>query len=274
MVEIDWIQIVDPPEAAICVKTFTIFYGRNWKYQSPRCIPTSVDEEFQFPCTGFRNRTRHPSANISHIRPIYLDICGESHRDIHVDITPIGRGEDDGEEDDKLRDIQEKPTRITNETARIFLQLNEQDVPPCDPQADQEQSERPLTYHWATFFGVLLACAGVLNIVFILFRHYQVQKKKLELHAWRGWKLVEPVKATDEEGDESLSNFDEIIVQEAETTSNRSVSDNEHVKRDNDTKELQLFTTESHKISSNLAEVKETDEFSSKSTTRNLSKYS
>merc|ERR1711915_573611 len=146
---------------------------------------------------------------------------------------------------------------------------NEQDVPACDPNELQEQSARPLTYHWATFFGVLLACAGVLNIVFILFRHYQVQKKKLELHAWRGWKLVEPVKETDEEI-ESLSNYDEIRIQEAPTTSNISVSDNEHVNRDNDTKERQLFRTGSHKISSNLAEVKETDEISRKST-RNLS---
>ena len=263
-VVIDWIKIVDPPEAVICIKTFTIFYGLNWKYQSPRCIATSADEVFPFPCTGFRNETLTPSTNSSHTNPIYLDdICKEYHRDLHLDITPIGPGDGDGDDDnEKGRDIKETRVRITNETARIFVQLEERNLPPC-PTYEEHEVPRPKTYHWASFFVALLACTGVLIMVFILSRHYQVQKKKLDDHAWRGWKLVEPVEDAEEDAKESCSIADEV--QEAQITTDISDND-EHVNLDIDEYEQQRNRDkESFKNDINLVKVKETDEISRKS---------
>ena len=223
MVKMDWVQIIDPPEAAICIKTFTIFYGRNWKWQSPRCIPTSAEEEVQFPCSGFKNRTRFPSRNISHTDPIILDICGEEMRGVHLDIAPIGPSEDEVDDDDDTdtaRNIKDKALHITNETARFFLEL---DLPECScPSYEGCIRSYDETYYWAILFACVLGGTGVLILVFILGRQRQVQEKKVQTHAWRGWRKVEKC---EEVSTDAVDHDQELEAPESESRSSLHLSE-------------------------------------------------
>ena len=224
MVKMDWVQIVDPPEAAICIKTFTIFYGRNWKWQTPRCIPISADEEVKFPCSGFKNETRFPSQNITQTNPILLDICGEAMRGVHIDIAPIGQSEDevDGDDDnDIVRNIKDKSLHVTNETPRFYLEL---DLPECSCLHQGCIRPNDETYYWAILFACVLGGTGVLILVFILGRQRQVQEKKVHTHAWRGWRKVE------EDGTDTLDHDQELEASESESKS--SLDFNEFVNFD------------------------------------------
>ena len=170
LMKINWVSIVEPPEAVVCIKTFTLFYGRrnmtkNKEYERLNCVPVpKSDKSDLFQC--FRSVSRTPSED-RNIDPIVVDICGDDEREVFMKVRLIDPIVGDNED--------EQGQRIP----QISVKLD--NLPSCSHRDEEQQSDSiTTTIYIAVFIGGAMAASVFLFLIFCLRRYFLRKKEKKE----------------------------------------------------------------------------------------------
>ena len=170
LMKINWVSIVEPPEAVVCIKTFTLFYGRrnmtkNKEYERLNCVPVpKSDKSDLFQC--FRSVSRTPSED-RNIDPIVVDICGDDEREVFMKVRLIDQIVGDNED--------EQGQRIP----QISVKLD--NLPSCSHHDEEQPSDSISTtiyIYIAVFIGGAIAASVLLFSIFCLRRYFMKKKEK------------------------------------------------------------------------------------------------